>query len=353
MPEPTQSHPYNRAIVRWLDLMIIAIAVMVAIGGITRLTGSGLSMTDWRLIGGTIPPLTEEAWQEKFDLYQGTPQHTIIHPDMTLEGFKGIFWWEYIHRMWGRMLGFLFFFPFVFFALKKCFDARRIKMLLIAFVLGGGQGLLGWFMVQSGLVDKPWVSPVRLTAHLLMALFLLALLTWNRLEIASPHDSLSRKPGSNVWLKWGIPIVTVLFVAQFAFGGVMAGMKAALDFPTFPLMNGQWVPSMLWREGFGWHNFFENSAFVQFVHRGLGTVVLLAGTWLGWLGYQQVNGRWKYFFFALLASTWIQFILGVITVISSRGGIPVSFGTLHQAGAIVLTIVLTVCMFVRLKLAKS
>ncbi|MEM6884181.1 MAG: COX15/CtaA family protein [Verrucomicrobiota bacterium] len=343
----------NHHVIRWLDLMIIAVSIMVAIGGITRLTGSGLSMTDWRLIGGSIPPLSEAAWQEKFELYRGSPQHVIVHPDMTLEGFKGIFWWEYIHRMWGRMLGILFLIPFVYFTYKKYFDARRIKLLLIAFVLGGGQGLLGWFMVQSGLVDKPWVSPVRLTAHLLMALFLLALLAWNRLEISSNQTKLSTSGKSQIWLKWGIPIAALLFVAQFAFGGIMAGMKAAMDFPTFPTMHGQWIPSMLWQKEIGWHNFFENSAFVQFVHRMLGTLVLAVGTWLGWQGYRYVRGSWKYAFAALLMVTWLQFLLGIITVINSLGSIPVSFGTLHQGGAIILTLLLTICMFVRLKIVKS
>ncbi len=346
------SSDYNRYIIRWLDLMILAVSVMVIIGGITRLTGSGLSMTDWRLIGGIMPPVTDAAWQEKFDLYQGTPQHLIIHPEMTIEGFKGIFWWEYIHRMWGRMLGLLFFFPFAFFAIKKCFDSRRLKLLLIAFILGGGQGLLGWFMVQSGLVDRPWVSPVRLTAHLLMALLLLSLLTWNRLEISANSEVITARKGWGGWLKWGVPVMALLFVIQFAFGGVMAGMKAAMDYPTFPTMNGQWIPQMLWREGFSWHNFLENSAFVQFTHRGLGTVVLIGATWLGWLGFKQINDKWRFFFIALLATTWIQFILGAVTVISSRGGIPVSFGSLHQAGAIVLTVVLTGCLFIRLKMRK-
>lgn len=333
--------------------MIFAVAVMVVIGGITRLTGSGLSMTDWRIIGGMVPPMSEAAWQDKFELYQGTPQHIIIHPDMTLEGFKGIFWWEYIHRMWGRMLGFLFFVPFVFFVFKKCFDARRIKLLLLAFILGGGQGLLGWFMVQSGLVDQPWVSPVRLTAHLLMALLLLSLLTWNRMEIAACKSDNLPSAKSGAWLKWGLPAVALLFVIQFAFGGVMAGMKAAMDFPTYPTMNGSWIPEVLWISDFGWHNFFENSALVHLVHRTLAVVLIAAASWVGWLGYKRLNAKWKFFFAGLLLATWIQFLLGVVTVISSIGSIPVLYGALHQAGAIVLTILLTGCMFTRLNLAKT
>jgi cytochrome c oxidase assembly protein subunit 15 len=333
--------------------MILAVAVMVVIGGVTRLTGSGLSMTDWRLVGGSIPPLSEAAWQEKFDLYQGTPQHLIIHPDMTLEGFKGIFWWEYIHRMWGRMLGLLFFFPFAYFLIRRWLDARRVKLLLIAFILGGGQGLLGWFMVQSGLVDRPWVSPVRLTAHLLMALFLLSLLTWNRLEISSGEVKNLWKPQLPPWMKWSLPLVAILFVGQFAFGGVLAGMKGAMDFPSFPTMNGQWVPSHLWIEDFSWHNFFENSAFVQFVHRGLGTLLLLLATWAGWKGFCLVQGKWRIAFAGLVVATWGQFLLGIMTVLNSLGSIPVSYGALHQAGAIALTVLMTICMFVWVKGTES
>lgn len=351
--EKRVQQPYQKYILHWLDLMILAVSVMVLIGGITRLTGSGLSMTDWRLIGGIVPPISEAAWQEKFELYQGTPQHVIIHPNMTVEEFKGIFWWEYIHRMWGRMLGFLFFFPFIFFALRKCFDARRIKLLLIAFILGGGQGLLGWFMVQSGLEDQPWVSPVRLTAHFLMALLLLVLLTWNRLEISAGQKQFLLKEKPSGWIRWGLPVVALLFVIQLSFGGIMAGMKAAMDFPTFPTMNGAWVPQGLWIEGFGWHNFFENSALVHFVHRSLGTLLLLLATWVGVLGYRMVAHRWKVVFACLLGATWLQFLLGVITVINSMGQIPVSFGALHQAGGIVITLLLTVCMFMRPRLARS
>jgi len=354
MPMTTRvDDSYRPYILRWLDVMIIAVSVMVLIGGITRLTGSGLSMTDWRLIGGVIPPVTETSWQEKFELYRGTPQHVIIHPNMTVEEFKGIFWWEYIHRMWGRMLGFLFFFPCAFFVCKKCFDARRIKMLLVAFILGGGQGLLGWFMVQSGLVDQPWVSPVRLTAHFLMALFLLALLTWNRLEISAGDREFPLKNNQSWWLRWGLPVVALLFIVQLGFGGVMAGMKAAMDFPTFPTMNGAWIPQSLWIEGSGWHNFFENSAFVQFAHRSLGTILLILASRVGILGYRMVEHRWKAVFICLLGATWLQFLLGVITVINSMGQIPVSFGALHQSGGIVITLLLTVCMFMRLKMVKA
>jgi len=351
---PIESASQHQILIKWLDLMILAVGCMVVIGGITRLTESGLSMTDWRLIGGSIPPLNESDWARKFALYQGTPQHRIINPEMTLNEFKGIFWWEYIHRMWGRFLGVLFSIPFFLFLAFKWLDRRRILMLATAGLLGLGQGLFGWFMVQSGLQERPWVSPVRLTSHLLLALLLLGLLTWNRLELTNPQGSrYGLKPLPN-WLSVAIPVLIGLFGIQITFGGFMAGLRSALDFPSFPTMNGQWFPSPFWKEGMGWHNLVENSAFVHFIHRGLGTVLLLLTTWVTWKGFREVESRWmKQVFLGLLAVVWIQFSLGALTVLNSLGNIPLVFGVLHQAGAIFLTVLLTICLFVRHQTAKE
>lgn len=340
--------PSSVWIKRWLEWVIIAVAIMVIIGGITRLTGSGLSMTDWRLVGGAVPPLTQADWEDKFALYQGSPQHRIIHTDMTIEEFKGIFWWEYIHRMWGRFLGLLFFIPFVFFWVKGQLDSRRVKLMWIAFLLGAAQGLLGWFMVQSGLVDRPWVSPVRLTAHLLLALFLLGFLTWNRIEMEEEGPKGKRLFPASLprWMHWAVPLLLIGFVVQFSFGGVLAGLKGAMDYPSFPTMNGAWIPAGWWKPEMGWHNWVENSALVHLIHRSLGTFLLLATSVVAWMGWHRLNGCRLRVIFPLLAGVvWLQFILGIVTVLGSRGGIPVLPGVLHQSGAIFLSMVLAILFF--------
>lgn len=334
-----------KPVVFWLDSMLFAICIMVVIGGVTRLTESGLSMTDWRLIGGSVPPLSQNDWLEKFDLYKGSPQHKIVNPDMTLSEFKGIFWWEYIHRMWGRLLGFLFIIPYVYFWIRGHLDMRRAKLLLIALLLGAAQGFLGWFMVQSGLVDRPWVSPVRLTLHFMLAIFLLSFLFWQRLEISANIPDSIKMP---VWLNRVLPVLLTLFILQLAYGGLMAGLRAALDYPSFPTMNGQWIPDYLWKSSLGIFNIVENSTFVQFAHRGLAFALLLGST----LIVIRTNAlkslaNWRFAFILLAGLVWIQFLLGIMTVISSKGEIPVFWGVIHQFGAVILVMAFTLCFFVK------
>jgi heme a synthase len=321
--------------------MALAIWIMVIIGGVTRLTGSGLSITEWQPIMGTLPPLSHQAWMETFQKYQATPQFRISNPEMDLTGFKVIFWWEYLHRLWGRLLGILFLFPFLYFVLKKKLSRARIYQLLLAFVLGGAQGLLGWFMVKSGLVDKPWVSSYRLTAHLLLALVLFSYILWLACSLwpsaqSSSHSHLRSTP-STQWLRWAMPSILVLLLTQIAWGGFMAGGKLALSYPTFPTLNGQWFPPGLFHYQSLLHHLCEHPAMVHWIHRSLGTLLLLVLGIFWWktqvYGWKSLLGQARN---ALPLLVFIQFCLGVLTVLFSVGRIPVFWGVAHQATAVLL-----------------
>ncbi|MEO0454475.1 MAG: COX15/CtaA family protein [Verrucomicrobiota bacterium] len=331
----------------WLLIVAGAIALMMVIGAITRLTESGLSMTEWNLIGG-FPPLHQSDWEILFEKYQGTPQHLITFPDMNLEAFKRIFWWEYIHRMFGRGLGLLFGLPFLFLILTKRVNAKWIGLLSIALVLGGMQGFLGWYMVQSGLVERPWVSPVRLTAHLMMALTLfsytLGMALWIRFE---PKESPISLSASRPWLV----ALTLVILAQLILGGSMSGMKAAISYPTYPDMNGVWIPEMLWKVELGFLNFFENATFVQFLHRSVALVVAGLSGYLVWKHIRESDPRIKTLSYGLASAVGLQFLIGVLTVINAKGEVPEVLGVAHQVGAIIVVSVV-VCWWVLMQKGK-
>jgi cytochrome c oxidase assembly protein subunit 15 len=315
--------------------MALGIAVMMIIGAITRLTESGLSMTEWNLIGGT-PPLNEADWQELFEKYQGTPQHIITFPNMDMEGFKRIFWWEYIHRMFGRGLGLAFILPLVWFAVRKKINWKFSGLLFLALVIGAGQGVLGWYMVQSGLVDRPWVSPVRLTAHFMMATLLLAYVLYLGLALRwIPAASISLQKTSFRWLAIG----TVILVVQLILGGMMSGMRAALEYNTFPTMNGAWIPPILWKVELGWMNFLENSTLIQFLHRIFAFIVFLILGGYAWSHVTSADRAIRFLGQATLAVLLVQMTLGILTVLRARGEVPEVLGVLHQVGAILLVAV--------------
>jgi heme a synthase len=331
------------AVAYWLLLMAVAIWIMVIIGGATRLTGSGLSITEWQPIMGTLPPLSQEQWQEAYQKYQATPQFRISNPDMNLHGFKVIFWWEYLHRLWGRMLGFFFAVPLIIFASKGYLNRCWLFRLVGALILGAAQGCLGWFMVMSGLVDKPWVSPYRLTAHLLLALGLFSYILWLGLDALSAakcdnkNDDRRVGRGNPRWLIWAVPGLLGLLFLQIMWGGFMAGGKLAMSYPTFPKMNGQWVPPGVLQFTSLWHHLCEHPAAVHLIHRGLGTVLVILVAlfiWktrpLAWRGLLGVSRR------CLPLLVAIQFLLGVSTVMLSLGRIPVVIGVMHQAVAVLL-----------------
>ena len=322
---------YNRQIAYWLLFVCVAIFVMLVIGGATRLTHSGLSMMTWDPLMGWIPPLSEAAWLESFKHYQKIPEFYELNPDMDLAGYKGIFMLEYIHRVWGRLIGVFFLLPFLYFLIAGKIDKPLRPKLVVMFLLGGLQGVLGWYMVSSGF-DAPHVSQYRLTAHLMAAFVIYTYIFWVALGLLFPRNEASLFEVG--LLRRLVLAVTILMAVTIAAGGFVAGLKAGFTYNTFPLMDGRFIP-----EGYGmiepfYLNFFENIAAVQFDHRILAEMVLLfvIGLWFYARRFELV-GRAKLGLNLMLGMVAIQFALGVATLLMV---VPVSLGVAHQGGAMIL-----------------
>jgi len=303
---------------------------MVVIGGITRLTGSGLSITQWKVITGTLPPLSEEAWQKEFEGYKGTPQYKLINSDFTLSDFKGIYWWEYIHRLLGRIIGIVFLVPFLWFWIKKKLPKGFIKKAFILFALGGFQGFLGWFMVKSGLSENIYVSHYRLAIHLISAFAVFGFTFWYALDFTSAPAPLPQKRGVRK-----LPIILFsVIILQIIYGAFVAGLKAGYGYPTWPKMGNEWFPSGITALEPLWRNFFEGHAGVQFIHRYLAYVVVII---VGILFYRSrklnLSQEQKKIINALAIIVLAQFTLGVITLLY---GVPIVIAVLHQTGAFFL-----------------
>jgi len=311
----------------------LAVYVMVVLGGVTRLTGSGLSMVKWEPIIGILPPMSLGDWQQVFELYQQSPEFKLKNAQMDLEGFKGIFWLEYWHRVLGRLIGIIFFVPLVWFIVRKKVDRHMVTKLVAMFVLGGLQGLLGWYMVKSGLVRDPHVSQYRLTAHLGLAFLIYAYMFWVALDLLYPRTAgavASAPPGLR---RFSHLITTLTFVTVLS-GGFVAGLKAGLAYNTFPTMNGQWVPDGLLSLEPYWRNFFENVTTVQFDHRLL-AISLFVLILLFWFAGMRVglSKRLRTGFNILLVLLLIQVALGISTLLLY---VPIALAATHQGGALAL-----------------
>ena len=322
MPSPLSTRTpnnYDRALVWWLFGMSGLVAIMVVIGGVTRLTGSGLSMVEWRPLIGILPPLTETEWLRVFKLYQTSPEFLQINMNMDLDGFKVIFFWEYVHRVWGRLLGLAFGIPLLFFWLAGRIPQGYGLPLLGLLALGGVQGIIGWWMVTSGLVDNPAVSQYRLATHLSMALLILLLLLWTALNLRFGR---SKRPS-------GRAAATLLLVALTIIAGAfVAGMDAGLLYNEYPLMGDGLVPVEYGENGL--FDPFDNPASAQFHHRWIAVLAVLAvaGLWVS--GLRKGLGGLVHI---MAVSVIIQFLLGLTTLLL---GVPVWAGALHQAGAVLL-----------------
>lgn len=307
---------------------------MVVIGAITRLTGSGLSITEWNLVKGTFPPLTDSQWAETFGKYQSSPQFQIVNHDISLDGFKSIFWWEYIHRLLGRLIGLVFLIPFLYFLIRKQLTRAVVRRCLMIFFLGGFQGLLGWLMVKSGLVDRPSVSHFRLAAHLLTAFLTFGVIFYLLLDCFPPAEKEKRE--LPIWGKFKILWVVFigLLLAQIVYGAFTAGLHAGRVFNTFPKMGEDWVPDAVFAMNSWYANLFENLAGVQFIHRCLGWVVFISGLWLSWKLFKVAETEeMKQWATSLALVLFFQFLLGVFTLLLS---VPLVLGVAHQTGAFVL-----------------
>ncbi len=332
LPEPAA----NKTIALWLLVCCAAIFAMVVLGGVTRLTGSGLSIVRWEPITGVLPPLNETAWEQVFQLYQQSPEYRLKNQGMSLEGFKTIFWFEYAHRLLGRLIGVIFLVPLIFFAVRKQIEKPFIPKLVLMFVLGGLQGLLGWYMVMSGLVNDPHVSQYRLTAHLGLALLIYTYMFWVALDLLFPAGTgQAPRKASMAGL-----IVVLVFLTALS-GGFVAGTRAGLAYNTFPLMNGQWVPEGMFTLTPMWSNFFENVTTVQFDHRLLATLLFLVIPAFWWRArLQPIAPRVRSGLNVLLFVLFLQLGLGISTLLLR---VPVTLGAAHQGGALLL---LTAALFV-------
>ncbi len=322
----------HKPIALWLFSICAVIFCMVVVGGLTRLTGSGLSMVEWAPITGWLPPMTAEQWQAVFELYQATPQFSKVNAGMDLAGFKSIFWLEFIHRLLGRVIGLLFLLPMLWFLWRIPMTAALRWKLVGLFVLGGLQGVLGWYMVKSGLVNDPKVSQYRLTAHLGLALIIYASVLWVALGLWFT-DLQERYPPSRHWVWSSVALALLVFVTILA-GGFVAGTHAGYAFNTFPLMHGQLIPEDYGALSPWWINSFENVAAVQFNHRLLATVTLMLALGLVWRGFTAyLSVRFLAALTVLILVITVQYLLGIATLLLV---VPISLASSHQAVAVLV-----------------
>ncbi|MFP6742011.1 MAG: COX15/CtaA family protein [Alphaproteobacteria bacterium] len=325
----TTTHGQRRRIAFWLLICCAMVFVMVVLGGVTRLTHSGLSMVEWQPMTGILPPLNEAEWSAAFEKYQQYPEFQKLNSTMDVEDFKSIFWLEFIHRLWGRTIGVVFALPFLWFLFRGAIDRRLAPKLVMMFVLGGLQGLMGWYMVKSGLVDRPDVSQYRLTAHLALAFVVYGYMLWVALGLLFADDE-TRRCGPH-----GFAIaVTVMAAVTVLTGGLVAGIDAGFIYNTFPLMGGQLVPVGLFEMEPAAINAFENATMVQFNHRVLAIATALAAVAL-WLAGRRagLGGRARLAANTMLTVVALQVALGIATLLSV---VAVPLAAAHQAGAMVV-----------------
>ena len=324
-------YKYSKTIRNWLLVGLIMLVGQVILGGITRLTGSGLSITRWDIVTGVIPPLNAQEWLAAFDLYKETPQFHKINSTMSLSDFKFIYFWEFFHRLWVRALGFIFLIPFVFFVLRKKIDFYLIKRLGLVVFLTILTASAGWIMVQSGLVNRPWVNAYKLTIHFMLALFVI----WAMVKtVADVYNFGTKKIITSNKI---IPITIGVTIIQMIFAGLMSGMRAGLYYPSWPDMNGEFVPSVLlnsehWNLGnmINYDSYLFAPAFIQFTHRLL-AYLLLAITLILFIKLKNqvviFSKRWLNLTVVLV---FLQVLLGILTVLNVEGKIPLFYGVSHQ-----------------------
>ena len=329
-------HRPNRAIAWWLFACCAMVFATLVIGGVTRLTHSGLSIVEWKPLVGALPPLSHAEWMELFAKYQQTPEFIQRNHDMTLEGFQFIFWWEWAHRLSGRLIGMVFLLPYLWFLFRGRLRGTLAFKVFGFFVLGGLQGAMGWYMVKSGLVDDPRVSQYRLAAHLGLAFLIFGLMAWTALGLLQPRVAWKTTadavpPGLTFARRLGNALIALLFLMVLS-GALVAGIRAGLAYNTFPLMNGHFAPPEMWLLDPWWLNFFSNMATVQFDHRLVAWALFVLLPWFGWLTWRVAPAA-RAAIVALLSWLPVQLSLGIATLLLK---VPLVLAALHQAGAMIL-----------------
>lgn len=324
----------SRSVAIWLWAVAVLVFAMVVVGGVTRLTGSGLSITEWKPIMGALPPLNHADWMDAFEKYKAIPQYRQINAGMSLGEFQGIFFWEWFHRLLGRLIGMAFALPFLAFLAMRKIPRRLILRCVILLALGGLQGLIGWWMVTSGLSERVDVAPERLATHLGLALIIFMGLIWTGLEAWNGEEH-SRSPEG--WSRGAAILLGAVFI-QCLLGGLVAGAKAGFVYTDWPLMNGGVFPPVEW--GRGALAFLHDQGLVQFNHRIWAYGLLIGGT-----AYAVQAWRWRVAeglgagAFAVAAALWLQALLGIVTLMNA---VPLWLGALHQAGAALVLATATV-----------
>lgn len=394
---PQNEQSKDRAVANWIGIGILMLLFQVVLGGVTRLTGSGLSITEWNVVTGTLPPFSENAWMEEFIKYQQTPQYRILNADFTLADFKFIFFWEWFHRFWARLIGVVFLVGFVYLVSKGKLKASMQKPLLILFLLGALQGAIGWIMVASGLTgDAVYVKPTRLALHFIFALGLISYAYWFYLQLTFPSSSktISEQltkavPSVRKWI-W---FLLILLIPQLLYGALMAGHKAATAAASWPTINGEWIPDALGSSSTWLKDLIENKITVHFVHRSLAYILLLAvvvfsfrlrAYWKKFLSVENggkeatpdVNSElkseaapiesigsvakkavafgWRPFWLV-----WMQVLLGILSVLLSTQIVPNTWGAfewmaqLHQVVGMLLLLSLVGMLYIFLPAKKS
>ncbi|MBL7958852.1 COX15/CtaA family protein [bacterium] len=323
----------KRQIGIWLLVGYSMVFIMLILGGATRLTQSGLSIVEWNVIMGIVPPLNDSDWNSAFEKYKQFPEYNILNKTMTVEDFKGIFWWEYIHRVWGRLIGLVFIIPFTIFVFQKKLSVPWIRRLTGVFLIGAFQGFVGWYMVKSGLIDNPHVSHYRLTLHLFLAFSICGLLLWYA-AVWLTKNEFEKTIFVNTFVRKFSSAVVMLILLQTMLGGLVAGLKAGYMFNTYPKMGVDWLPEAAWMMEPLWINFLENAVMIQFIHRTMALVVL-AAIFVFWIKTRslELSSRLRMDIMLLVIMAIVQLTLGIITVLFS---VPVLWGVAHQAGALVL-----------------
>ncbi|HMM08492.1 MAG TPA: COX15/CtaA family protein [Paracoccus solventivorans] len=323
----------------WLVALFVMVAAMIALGGATRLTGSGLSITEWKPVTGALPPSGQAAWEAEFAKYQAIPQFRVDNPTMDLAGFKRIYWWEWAHRQLGRAVGLVWALGFLFFWASGRMPAGWAPRLLVLGALGGLQGAVGWWMVSSGLVEgMTAVASYRLAVHLGLAFAILGVIAWQVLQLSRPDAQLlrARRAGEPKLFSMATGLMHLAFV-QILLGALVAGIDAGRQYTGWPKMGGEWIPAAIWDAGLGWRNFFENAATVQFTHRMVGYLLAVFAVVVWLRARRSPHPVTRGAFTAMIAAVGLQIALGIVTVIH---GAPLGEALAHQLGAVALFVLI-------------